>query len=58
MVRTGHPNDPPLTTIETARIAGITAAAALRGEYTSAQKKTVDRILAGARERAARAAKK
>jgi hypothetical protein len=56
VIRTGHPDDPPLTAVEAARIARITAAAALRGQYTDAQKKTIDRILDGARKRAEKAA--
>lgn len=57
MIRT-HPNDPPLTAIEVALIARITAVAAMRGGVlTTKQKTTVDRILAGARKRAEQAAK-
>lgn len=53
MIRT-HPNDPPLTVIETARIARITATAVMRGGVlTTAQQNTVDSILTGARKRAA-----
>lgn len=52
MVRT-HRDDPPLTAIEAARIARITAAAMVRrGQLTTKQQTTIDRILAGARKRA------
>lgn len=53
MIRT-HPDDPPLTVVEAARIAGITAVAVMRGGVlTTAQQNTVDTILTGARKRAA-----
>ena len=53
MIRT-HPNDPPLTVVEAGRVARITAVAMIRGGVlTTAQQKTLDRILDGARKRAA-----
>lgn len=53
MIRT-HPNDPPLTAIEAARVARITAVAVLRGgNLTTAQQNTIDAILDGARKREA-----
>ena len=55
MIRT-HQDDPPLTAVEAARIARITAVAMIRGGVlTTGQKATVDRILDGARKRAAQA---
>lgn len=52
MIRT-HPNDPPLTTVEAARIARITAMAVIRGGVlTTGQQNTIDRILDKARTRA------
>lgn len=52
MIRT-HPNDPPLTSRESAEIARMTALAVVRGgTYTTAQKNRMDRILDGARKRA------
>lgn len=58
MLRT-HPNDPPLTTSESAEIARMTALAVLRrGVYTTAQKNRIDRIIDGARKRAATGSKK
>lgn len=58
MIRT-HQDDPPLTIAEAARIARITGMAAMRrGVLTTAQKKTVDRILDGARKRAEKASTK
>ncbi|MBM9505045.1 DUF6257 family protein [Actinacidiphila acididurans] len=56
MIRT-HKDDPPLTTVEAARIARITALAMIRGGIlTTAQQNTIDRILDGARKRAEQAA--
>jgi hypothetical protein len=52
-----HPDDPPLTTIEAARILRITGAAMMRGDLTTKQKNAVDRILDGARKRAEQANK-
>lgn len=52
MIRTGHPSDPPLTVAEAAEIAGITAVACLRGEYTTRQQNRIDRIIAKAKKRA------
>jgi hypothetical protein len=58
MIRT-HPDDPPLTTTEAARIARITAVAMLRGGVlTTKQQRTIDRIIDGAHKRAEKAAKK
>lgn len=55
MVRT-HPDDPPLTTVEAARIARITGMAMVRGgQLTTKQQTTIDRILDGARKRAEKA---
>ena len=52
MIRT-HPNDPPLTAAEAARIARIIAMVMVRGGVaTTAQQKTIDRILDKARKRA------
>lgn len=51
-----HDEDPPLTTVEAARIARITATAAMRGgNLTTAQQNTLDRILTKARKRAEKA---
>ena len=53
MIRT-HPNDPPLTAAEAARIARIIAMVMVRGgAVTTSQQKTIDRILDKARKRAA-----
>lgn len=52
MIRT-HPNDPPLTVLEAGRIARITAVAMLRKDLTTKQQTTIDRIIDGARTRAA-----
>lgn len=58
MIRT-HPNDPPLTVREAADIARITAVAAIRGGVmTTRQERRIDRILDGARTRAAKTAQK
>ncbi len=52
MIRT-HPNDPPLTVVEAARIARIAAVAMLRGGVlTAGQQNKIDRILDTARTRA------
>lgn len=57
MIRT-HSNDPPLTAGEAAEIARMTALAVLRGgTYTTAQEKRLDRIIDGARTRAAQTGK-
>lgn len=57
MIRT-HKDDPPLTTVEAARIARITAAAMVRGGVlTTKQQNTIDRIVNGARKRAEKAGK-
>jgi hypothetical protein len=56
VIRT-HPDDPPLTAREAAEIARITGMAVIRrGQLTTAQERRIDRILDGARERAARQA--
>jgi len=58
VIRT-HPNDPPLTVVEAGRVARITAVAMVRGGVlTTAQQKTLDRILDGARKRAEKASGK
>jgi len=55
VIRT-HPDDPPLTARETARIGRITAMAMVRGGVlTTSQQNTVDRILDKARKRAEQA---
>lgn len=62
MIRT-HPNDPPLTATEAARLGWLTARMAKRNiagddvDLTDLQHKA-DRILDGARKRAEQAAKK
>jgi hypothetical protein len=54
-----HPDDPPLTATETARIGRITAMAMVRGGVlTTKQVATLDRILDGARKRAEKDAAK
>lgn len=55
MIRT-HPDDPPLTAMETGRIGRITALAMARGgTLTTRQQNTIDRILDKARKRAEQA---
>ena len=56
MIRTGHPDDPPLTAREALEIVRITGVAAMRGGVlTTAQQRRIDRILDGARKRAEKA---
>lgn len=62
MIRT-HPNDPPLTAAETAKVAWYTARMAKRSiagddVYLKDLQRKVDRILDGARRRAEQDAKK
>jgi hypothetical protein len=63
VIRTGHPNDPPLTAGEAAKVAWYTARMAKRGiagedVYLKDLQRKIDRILDGARKRAEQAAKK